>query len=108
VHNRRKAVQARAHKSSGIDRDGIWAAKRKALYLVYRVPLSAGRQLAFEAYKQREGTALDDFATWCALAEKYGGDWRKWPAALQHPANPEVAEFAEQHPRAVDFHRWMQ
>jgi 4-alpha-glucanotransferase len=108
VHNRRKATQARARKHPGIDRDGIWAAKRKALKLVHRVPRSAGRQLAFEAYKQREGTALDDFATWCAIAEKYGGDWREWPAALRHPANPEVTEFAGRHQRTVDFHRWMQ
>ena len=56
----------------------------------------------------REGTALDDFATWCALAEKYGTDWRAWPAGLRHPANPEVAEFAGRHQRAVDFHRWLQ
>ena len=108
VHNRRKAVQARAHKHSGIDRDGIWAAKRKALYLVYRVPRTAGRELAFEAFKQREGTALDDFATWCAIAEKHGGDWRRWPAGLRHPASPAVAEFAGRHRREVDFHRWMQ
>ena len=108
VHNRRKGIQKRARKHSGIDRDGIWAAKRKALNLVYRVPRSAGRQLAFEAYKQREGTALDDFATWCAIAEKHGGDWRQWPETLQHPANPQVAEFAERHERTVDFHRWMQ
>ena len=57
--------------------------------------------LHFEAYKQREGTALDDFATWCALAEKYGADWRTWPAALHHPASPEVAEFAGRRRRTV-------
>ncbi len=108
VHNRRKSVQRRARKHDGIDRDGIWDAKRKALNLVYRVPRSAGRELAFEAYKQREGTALDDFATWCAIAEKHGGDWRHWPTALQHPANPQVAEFADRHQRTVDFHRWLQ
>jgi 4-alpha-glucanotransferase len=108
VHTRRKAVQSRASKSAVIDRDGVWAAKRKALNLVYRVPRSAGRELAFEAFKEREGTALDDFATWCSLAEKHGGDWRQWPKSLQHPANPAVAEFAHRHERAVDFHRWMQ
>jgi 4-alpha-glucanotransferase len=108
VHNRRKAVQSRAQKHSGIDRDGIWAAKREALDLVYRVPRTAGRQLAFEAYKQREGTALDDFATWCAIAEKHGGDWRRWPAELGHPANAAVAAFADRHQRTVDFYRWMQ
>lgn len=108
IHNGRKALQARASKSDIIDRDGVWSAKRTALHLVYRVPRSAGRELAFQAFKEREGTALDDFATWCALAEKYGGDWRRWPKGLQHPANPEVAEFAQQHEHAVDFHRWMQ
>lgn len=104
----RKGVRSAAKKSDIIDRDAAWAAKRAALRLVYRVPRSAGRDLAFEAFKDREGVALDDFATWCALAEEHGGDWRQWPAGLQHPANPEVAEFAEQHARAVEFHRWLQ
>ena len=113
VHDRRKALQASAAKNAArnsdiIDRDAVWAAKRKALELVYRVPRSAGRELAFTAFVEREGTALDDFATWCALAEKYGADWRTWPEALQHPANPEVAAFAARHRREVDFHRWMQ
>lgn len=113
VHDRRKALQANAVKNAArnsdiIDRDAVWAAKRKALELIYRVPRSAGRELAFTAFVEREGTALDDFATWCALAEKYGADWRTWPEALQHPANPEVAAFAARHRREVDFHRWMQ
>ncbi|HPZ94884.1 MAG TPA: 4-alpha-glucanotransferase [Mycobacterium sp.] len=97
-----------ARKSESIDRDAAWKAKRAALKLVYRVPRSAGRQLAFEAFTAREGTALDDFATWCAIAEKHGGDWRRWPAGLQHPAAPGVADFARRHATAVDFHRWLQ
>lgn len=104
----RNSVRAAARTSESIDRDSAWEAKRSALKLVYRVPRSAGRQLAFDAFTAREGTALDDFATWCALTEKHGGDWRRWPAGLQHPANPEVADFARRHPRAVDFHRWLQ
>ncbi len=91
-----------------IDRDAAWAAKRAALDLVYRAPRSAGRRLAFEAFKRREGAALDDFAIWCALAEMHGGDWRRWPPALKHPASAEVAEFARSNRRAVDFHRWLQ
>ena len=87
------AVRAKAAKSDTIDRDGAWAAKRTALKWIYRVPRSAGREIAFAAYKAREGAALDDFATWCALAEKHGGNWRTWPADLQHPASPAVAEI---------------
>ena len=104
----RDTARSVAAKSDIIDRDSAWAAKRKALKLVYRVPRSAGRELAFAAFKQREGRALDDFAIWCALAGRHGGDWRQWPAGLQHPGSPEVAAFAERHHRAVDFHRWLQ
>ncbi len=108
IRKLRKALQSHAAASDIIDRDEVWAGKRAALKKVYEVARSAGRQLAFEAYKQREGTALDDFAVWCALAEEHGNDWRSWPAALQNPASPEVAEFADRHHRAVEFHRWMQ
>ncbi len=108
VHSLRKRLVARSLTTDTVDRDAAWEAKRAALKLVYRVPRSDGRELAFQAYKDREGTALDDFATWCAIAEKHGGSWQDWPVALQHPANPEVAEFVGRHPRAVDFHRWLQ
>ena len=103
-----RAAATRAAESDVIDRDHAWEAKRAACKLVYRVRRSAGRELAFTAYKQREGAALDDFATWCALAEKYGGDWRRWPKELQHPGSPEVSHFTEKHSGAVDFHRWLQ
>jgi 4-alpha-glucanotransferase len=104
----RAQVQQRADESQLIDRDTAWAAKRRALKQVYRVPRSAGRELAYAAFCAREGTALDDFATWCALAERYGGDWHHWPGSLQHPAAPGVADFVAKHRRAVNFHRWLQ
>ncbi len=104
----RAGCASRAAESGIIDRDAAWAAKRPALTLLYRVPRSAGRQLAFEAFKRREGSALDDFATWCALAEKHGADWRRWPPDLQHPDSPAVADFTASNHHAVDFHRWLQ
>ena len=108
VDKLRAAIVSRSEKSETIERDAAWAAKRKALKLVYRVRRSAGRELAFQAYKRREGAALENFATWCALAEKHGGDWRGWPAELQRPSGQGVAEFVERHRRAVDFHCWLQ
>ncbi|MEN4401903.1 4-alpha-glucanotransferase [Mycolicibacterium senegalense] len=104
----RATLNKRADRNSTIDRDAAWQAKRAALEEVYRVERSAGRELAYAAYRHRQGPSLDDFAVWCALAEQHGADWHGWPQALQHPANPEVAEFAAAHPRAVDFHRWLQ
>ncbi|MDQ2637979.1 MAG: 4-alpha-glucanotransferase, partial [Actinomycetota bacterium] len=104
----RERVQADADRGELIDRDAAWQAKRAALQAVYRVERSAGRDLAYAAYRRREGRSLDDFATWCALAEEYGNDWHGWPRELQHPANPEVAGFAAEHAETVDFHRWLQ
>ena len=108
IRRLQRACAQHARKADTIDRDAAWAAKREALHLLYRVPRSAGRQQAFDAFREREGDALDDFATWCALAEKYGDDWRAWPAGLQHPDSPEVGAFTARHHRAVDFHRWLQ
>jgi len=108
VRQLRSDVQRRAARVDSIDRDRAWAAKRAALELVHRVPRSAGRELAYAAFREREGRPLDDFATWCALAERFGADWHRWPDSLQHPGAEGVARFAEKHPHAVDFHRWMQ
>ncbi|OLP00519.1 4-alpha-glucanotransferase [Mycolicibacterium porcinum] len=104
----RAALNKRADRSPTIDRDAAWQAKCAALEQVYRVERSAGREVAYAAYRARQGRSLDDFAIWCALAEQYGADWHGWPHALQHPANPEVAAFAAANPHAVDFHRWLQ
>jgi 4-alpha-glucanotransferase len=108
VRRLRSEVQQRAAQLDAIDRDSAWVAKRAALKLLHQAPRSAGRELAYAAFRDREGRALDDFATWCALAEKYGGDWHHWPSFLQHPAGAGVARFVEKHSDAVDFHRWMQ
>jgi len=104
----RQVANARADKRGGVDRDSAWKLKRAALANLYRVRRSAGRELAYRAFLEREGRSLDDFATWCALAEKHGADWRDWPVELRHPDGEAVAAFAAAHPERVDFHRWLQ
>ncbi|BBZ28780.1 4-alpha-glucanotransferase [Mycolicibacterium madagascariense] len=104
----RSIAQSRARKSALVDRDAVWKVKRAALKAVFRVPRSAGRDLAYAAYRRREGVALDHFATWCALAEKYGDDWHRWPAEFHHPGGEAVAAFAAKRAEIVDFHRWLQ
>lgn len=108
VRRLRSDVQQRAGRLDAIDRDSSWAAKRVALKLLHEQPRSAGRELSYAAFRGREGRALDDFATWCALAEKYGDDWHAWPESLQHPDASGVADFVEKHSDTVDFHRWLQ
>jgi 4-alpha-glucanotransferase len=84
-------LRAADHTLDPIDREAVWAAKRAALELLHALPLSAARQAAFDAFREREGAALRTFATWCALAEAHGGDWRRWPEPLRDPESGEVA-----------------
>ena len=91
-----------------IDRDAIWAAKSQALRYVFAAPLSPGRQALFDAFVEREGQGLSDFATWCALVDEYGGEPSLWPAALQDASSPEVAAERERLADSVRWHAWLQ
>lgn len=72
------------------------------------------RRLSYAAYREREGRALDEFATFMALDEHFasGGHasvgWERWPAEYRSPDSPAVREFARMHQMEVDFHRWLQ
>ncbi len=91
-----------------LDRDAVWEAKRNALETVYGVPRSPARQSAFEAFCEREGQGLVDFATWCALAERYGLPTAGWPAHASDPRSQAVTEIREELADRVEFYRWLQ
>lgn len=91
-----------------IRRDPIWAAKLAALRIVYDEGLSEVRVMAKENFVRTEGRTLTQFATWCVLAKSFGLDGREWPAAYRRPSSPEVAAFAAQHAREIDFFIWLQ
>jgi 4-alpha-glucanotransferase len=91
-----------------IDRDAVWTAKRTALEMIRTVPLSASRQAEFDAFGGRDRRAAQDWATWCAIAEVHGPDWRSWPSALADPGSAEVAEFSRTRADRVEFHAWVQ
>lgn len=91
-------------KGALIDRDAVWELKREALELVRDVPLGPGRRAAYCDFLAEEGEALEDHATWRALAEVYGSDWQKWPAALRDPRSAETARARGELMDRVDFH----
>jgi 4-alpha-glucanotransferase len=66
------------------------------------------RVTACAAYRRRHGDALEHFATFMALADRFGADWRAWPAAYRSPAAAAVDEFRRTHDDAVDEHRYLQ
>ncbi|MDT7576812.1 MAG: 4-alpha-glucanotransferase [Pseudonocardiales bacterium] len=84
-----------------IEYDRSWAAKRSATELLWR---AAGRPGVAD-------TAVPDlhlFATYCALAERYGGQWSRWPAELRHPSSPEIPRAAAALAPRVAYHAWLQ
>ena len=87
---------------------GSWTAKRAALEVVHDAGLAPGRQLAFAAFCRREGDALTDFATWCALADEHGANFHDWPENLRHPHDEAVTRFRAEHQPQIDLHRWLQ
>ncbi|MET8470696.1 4-alpha-glucanotransferase [Streptomyces sp. NPDC004856] len=87
-----------------IDRDAVWALKRTALEAVHAVPLTPGRRAAYCDFLAAQGTALDDHATYCALAERYGPDWHTWPTALQDARSAETGHARRELMDRVDFH----
>ncbi|MFJ3643284.1 4-alpha-glucanotransferase [Streptomyces sp. NPDC090108] len=91
-------------KDALIDRDAVWELKRQALELVLAVPLGPGRQAAYDAYRAEEGQALEDHATWYALAERHGPDWPCWPEPLRDPRSAATAAERAALADRVEFH----
>lgn len=87
-----------------IDRDAVWELKRQALEVVRAAPLGPGRRAAYCDFLAEEGEALEDHATWCALAEVYGSDWHRWPPGLRDPRSAETARARAELMDRVDFH----
>lgn len=83
-----------------IDRDAVWKAKLAALELLF--PFAVQRADA------EDSAGLTDFATWAALVEKHGQDFRDWPQDLQDPRGSDVMAAREELAERVAFHRWLQ
>jgi len=101
------AERGRELNSAGrIDRDAIWALKRDALWRIFAA--SDAEDRGFTAWRARQGQALEDFATWCALTEVHGGDSGSWPEEFRRTDTRAVARFATTHAQRVRFHAWLQ
>ena len=101
-------LRAASQTAALIDRDAVWAAKRAALEIIRAAGLSPERQAELDAFLARDADAVRDWATWCAIAEVYGPDWRTWPAAFADPRSPEVAALRQARADRVEFHAWLQ
>lgn len=105
---RRLAKSVRRIDDMLLDRDAAWRAKRAALEIVRTVPLTPGRQAAYDAYVTAQGPGLVDACTWASIAEVHGARWREWPEPLRHPRSAQVTRWCEDHADDVERHLWMQ
>jgi len=95
------ALNANRH----IDRDAIFRIKQEALETLF-----AGfhGEEGFEWFCAGEGQALTDFATYAALAERHGKDWRRWPTGCSRPDGADIAGFRASEAARIRFHAWTQ
>lgn len=98
---------ALAPDSPRIDRDATWRTKRAALRRLFE-RLDAAACAELDAYRADRGTALQRFATFCALAEVHGLPFQQWPAELIDPRADAVTAWAGEHDADVAFHAWLQ
>ncbi|MER6910816.1 4-alpha-glucanotransferase [Streptomyces sp. NPDC000594] len=92
------------HKGEPIDRDAVRALKYEALEPLVRAEPGPGRRADHCDWLARQGRALEDHATWCALAELHGPHWHSWPAPLRDPRSAAVARARSELRDRVDFH----
>ena len=92
-----------------IDRDKVYAAKISALTTLWAEFATAGSEMrqSFDRFFTERSAALLPVATFFALAELHGGDWRMWPNALRDSRSDAVNAFADKSDR-VRFHLWVQ
>ena len=85
----------------------MWELKLAALNALWP---AARAHTTFAAWARREGDRIRTFATYAALAELHGADWRIWPQRLRRHDGPAVSSWVAE-PAAADrirFHIWLQ
>ena len=106
------AISARARALNAhrrIDRDEVYRLKIGALERIWDI-VSRRELPALDAFVSEQGEGLRQFATFCALAERFTSGWHSWPAEFRHPSSPAVRDAMRRRPTAdrIRFHQWLQ
>jgi 4-alpha-glucanotransferase len=103
------AAEGRALNSDRrIDRQAVWKLKKTALEHLWARFSASGGDPEFDAFRAEHGETLRDFATHCALTERFTGPWTEWPEEYRRPDSPAVDRFAADHADRVGYHAWLQ
>jgi 4-alpha-glucanotransferase len=104
------ASRARAlNRNRIIDRDRIFDWKLTAFEAIWS-RVRRRRDANFEAHLSEQGSALVEYATFCALAERFDGGWHSWPIAYRRPDATGVRRLSQDREFSgrVRFHAWLQ
>ena len=88
-----------------IDRVSAAALKMRALE---RIWAATGDQSAFGAWRAERGPALERWATFVALTERFGAGWQQWPEPFRDPDGAAVNRVVHDDADRVAFHAWVQ
>ena len=92
-----------------IDRAEVYRLKLRALEAIWKV-VRARRDPGFDAFLAGQGEPLRQYATFCALAERFTAAWQDWPSEYRHPLSPAVRRaWNDRRTRdRIRFHQWLQ
>lgn len=109
--------------SDTVQYEGVAALKERTLREIFRTFLKnhwnrpgekTSRKRELEAYVQKEGQHLENFATFCALdatirsRNPEAWTWPQWPPEYHRPDTVAVQRFREEHPEEVLFYKYVQ
>ncbi|MDQ4148881.1 MAG: 4-alpha-glucanotransferase [Actinomycetota bacterium] len=88
-----------------INRDEAWDLKMSALSRLWE---KSERDRGFQKFSGRLGKPLDDFATFCTIAEEQRRPWIEWPKELRSPDESGIPAFQTANASRIRFHKWLQ
>lgn len=97
-----------------VDYGGVYALKLRVITEMFtrfyseHYPAQTKRGREFEAFMEKEDAPLIDYATFMALSEVQGMNWKDWPQELKDPGSGPVREFRRQNMGKVLFHVYVQ
>lgn len=103
--SRLAAVGRALNEDRHVDRDRIYHLKQAALQLLWK---SFDGDEDFDRFQSAGGRSLRQYALHCCLVERYGADWRRWPAAYRHPDSLDAEQIASGETDRARFHMWQQ